>query len=216
MRIFRTRHGFTLLELIVVVALMGVATTLGVQMLNKVTDCWRQTSLRTELDAMADTIFDRMEKDFGDILSADVSGVPLVGITRNLTGHTAYEKETFADDTLLLRIRTSTGPARPQTGATVMYRVERQPKRDIIVQTIGDLAIEIPIGGRIELAPKANVLGLCLEYQTKTGEWIRPTQEEGWFKQNLPRAVRATLVLANAVHPREQVVRCKVFPVYVD
>jgi hypothetical protein len=97
-----------------------------------------------------------------------------------------------------------------------MYRVEREDKRDLLVQTIGDLLTDIPIGGRIEMLPNADVLSLCFEYETKTGEWTRPKEEEGWFEKNLPRAVRVTLVLADHDHPYEQVVRRKVFAVHVD
>ena len=50
----RDVRGFTLLELLVVIALMGIATDLGLVMFSKMSDVWAGTTSLVELDARAD------------------------------------------------------------------------------------------------------------------------------------------------------------------
>ena len=217
MRRFVKQQGFTLFELVVVIALIGVAATLGGSMLVKIMDGWRRISVRAELDAMADVVFERMEKDFADVLSADLTGVSLVGITQTVEDDEQYFDRKLADDMIILKVRTSTEPNRPAAGTTVMYRVERAEGRHLLVQTLGDLATDMPIGGRIELIPQADVLRMRIEYAAKDGTWVDVEQSEGWFDvENLPRAVRVSLTLAHRDRAFEQVARSKVFPIHVD
>jgi len=193
-----------------------VAATLGGTILNEVMDGWRRVSVRAELDAMAELVFERMGKDFADVLSADLSGVSLVGISETLEGSPRYSARALSNDTVIIPIRTSTGPHRPLAGATVMYRVERENGRSKLVQTVGDLLTDIPIGGRVETIPGADVIAMRIEYASKDGGWVHPNESEGWFEAGLPRAVRVSLVLADRDHSYEQVARSKVFPIHVD
>ena len=209
-------QGLTLLELLVVIALMGVASTLGGRVLLGVTDNWRQISVRAELDAMAEGVFDRMGKDFSDILSADVSGVPLVGMTQDLEDSPDHPDAPMSDDRVIIPIRTSTGPTQVSAGARVMYRVEPEDGRRLLVQTVGDLMTDLPIGGRVALIPQADVLRLRIDYADKAGRWLAREGHEGWYRAALPRAVRVSLTLAHQDRPFDQVARSKVFLIHVD
>ena len=211
------RHGFTLFELLVVISIMGVATTLGATMLSRVMDTWRRVSVRTELDAMAERVFEKMGKDFADVLSSDLSGVALGGITQTVRDHADFPGRALADDRIIIPIRTAPGLDRAEAGAMVMYKVERDNGRDQLVLTIGDLVtdVPVPIGGRIEMIPQARVLGLRFEYASKDGVWQAPDDEAGSF-DDLPKAVRVSLALADRDFPNEQVARSRVFPIHVD
>ncbi|HOZ46102.1 MAG TPA: prepilin-type N-terminal cleavage/methylation domain-containing protein [Candidatus Hydrogenedentes bacterium] len=222
----RRHRGFTLLELLVVIVLMGVATTLGGTILLRVMDNFRHVSARVELDAMVDRAFEQMRKDFADALSAELSGVSFVSMSEDLTEEVSEEVSEEADtaspeglslrnDMMILPIRTSTGPDQPPIGAKIRYRIERENARSVLVQTIGDLATDIPIGGRIEVIPRANVLAMRVEYAGRDGKWVNAADDEGWFDK-LPRAVRVSLVVAHQDRPFEQVARAKVFPIHVD
>ncbi|HNR34609.1 MAG TPA: type II secretion system protein, partial [Candidatus Hydrogenedentes bacterium] len=78
----RPPRGFTLLELLTVIALMGVATTMGITMLFKVSDAWRETTRRMELDELASRIFNEMRKDFALVVSPAVDGASIRGSRR--------------------------------------------------------------------------------------------------------------------------------------
>ncbi|MDQ1257056.1 MAG: Type secretion system protein [Candidatus Hydrogenedentes bacterium] len=209
------RHGFTLFELLLVIGLMGLATTLGGAILLEVMEAWDRVSVRTGLDAMAQTVFDRLDTDFGDMLSSDLTGVSLVVISRSLEDGNQPAGQVLPDDMLIVPVCTSTDPAGAVSGTTVMYQIERENGRDLLVQTTGDLQTDIPIGGRVELIPRADVLSMRVEYADKNGVWLEANGEEGWFK-GLPRAVRISLTLADLDRPDEQISRSKVFPIHVD
>ncbi len=72
------KSGFTLLELIVVIACLGVISSVGVQMFVVMTTAWNSLKIRTELNSRADSIFNQMRLDFGEVLSARQSGVMLL------------------------------------------------------------------------------------------------------------------------------------------
>ncbi len=212
----KKQYGFTLFELLVVVVVMGVATTIGGQIFTRVLDTWRTVSLRAELDEMAGNVFKRMGTDFADLLAADLTGTSLVGMTQSASDLARYPEDSLANDTLIMRVRTALGAQQSAAGATIKYRVEHEAERDLLVQTAGDLATDIPIGGRIEMIPEADVIGLRIEYLGHDGHWLDSSQSDGWFESELPRAVRVSLALQHRDNPAIQIARNKVFPIHVD
>jgi len=97
----RPRDGFTLIELLVVIALLGMTTTLGMTMLYRVSEAWRQTAIRTELDAKAVRIFSSMQQDFGQVVSASVSGEGIRGSSQTAQD-TRFFRIPLQDDVMVL------------------------------------------------------------------------------------------------------------------
>ncbi len=79
MKAAQRHRGFTLIEIIVVIGLLGVISTLGSVLFYKMSDGWQRILVRAELDAKADRIFNSMRADFAHVLSANLSQVPLRG-----------------------------------------------------------------------------------------------------------------------------------------
>lgn len=211
------KTGFTLLELVVVVALIGGAATLGGTMLLKVISCWDQVSSRAELDSSADHAFEIIGMDIADLLAAKTSGVGMVGLVQTTHDEKIAPNAELADDTLVLPLRTSAGTHPVAAGARVIYRIERDNGRHLLVRTVGDLTTEMPIGGRIELMPNADVLQLRVEFAGRDGVWQKSATGEGWFEaKQMPSAIRVTLVIADATSGSEQITRSKVLPIHVD
>jgi len=137
-------------------------------------------------------------------------------MTQDIEDSPEHSDVSLSDDRVIIPIRTSTGPAEVSAGARVMYRVEREEGRRLLVQTVGDLMTDLPIGGRVALIPQADVLHLRIDYADKTGRWLPREGHEGWYRAELPRAVRVSLTLAHQDRPFDQVARTKVFMIHVD
>ena len=75
----RTTQGFTLVELILVIAILGILTTMGVVMFGRINNAWTLTRNRTELDAKAEYALDQIRQDLTDLVSPALTGAPLQG-----------------------------------------------------------------------------------------------------------------------------------------
>ena len=76
---FQTR-GFTLFELLVVLAVMSVVSTIGVTAYSRVTGVWRISAMRMELGSTADNIFDTIRRDLENVASSRRTGQVIQGI----------------------------------------------------------------------------------------------------------------------------------------
>lgn len=221
----RQRHqapaGFSLIELLVVMAILSVVTALGTQTFFGVTDAWGKSKIRKELESTATRAFEDMALDFADVLSADLSGIPLIGIRGDWESREQpyLDRVLLADDSVVLPIQSSGIGERPLTGGTVMYRVmrEKEPgdekRNHSLVRTVGNLgAKRPPEGGRLDIiAPgDADVLRLRIEYADDEGKWCRV-----WRRPKLPRAVRVSMTLAHPVRFDIQIARKAVFAINV-
>ncbi len=212
--VYRGRRGFTLLELLVVMALMGIVTSLGTTMFFRMTSYWNDLKNLTELDAMAGDAFSSMHQDFADTLSARLSGVALQGISREAENDPNYVDRDLEDDEIVLPIQTSGVGQRSLTGGRVRYLVERDPSASTytLVRFAGGLSDGgPPVGGRIPVIERANVIRLRFEYQPAgSSEW-RPD----WRDTTLPGAVRVSMTLSMPERSHLQVSRKAVFPIHV-
>ncbi|MCX5758558.1 MAG: type II secretion system protein [Candidatus Hydrogenedentes bacterium] len=197
----RSRHtsGFTLLELLTVIVLMGVATTMGVMMLFKVSDAWRDTARRIELDEMANRILDELRQDFGAVVSPSVDGASIRGVTRT-ANDARFFKIPLEDDRVTLPASLPMKPDGPPERVDISYQVNRQDGQTALLRTVNTPGAA---GAPAKVAD--GVLALRFEYveHGSDGAW-----HVGWSKPALPAAVR--------VSPYEQISRDTVFPIRVD
>ncbi len=208
------RRGFTLLEIVVVTGLMGLAVTLGFSVINRVLTTWRGISTVAELDATADRIFEKVGADLSNVVSPRLSGTGLIAVNGVMPG-TSGGAGPRESDRIVLPVRARIGPDESDSAVRVMYKMERRNGRCPLVNTIGDFLTDIPIGGRVELAPDVDCLVFRVDFADESGDWVPRDDEGGWFKQTLPRAVRVSMVLADADFPYRQVSRTRIFPLHV-
>ena len=202
--------GFTLLELLVVIALMGVATSLGMVMFFKVGDTWRRIEIRAELDARANYAFEQMRKDLTEVVSAKVSGFSVRGVTQT-TQDKRFFKIPLEHDRIAIPVQLPAQPGRAAVCANVGYHIERKDGAYTLVRTTGPLGPEWPAANPLKVAD--GVLAMRIEYLPEAHDAAWRTQ---WSKPTLPQAVCVSLTLMDPHRTYEQIARKAVFPIRVD
>lgn len=204
--------GFTLIELIMVISVLSVVSTLCVTAFIGLTRYWDDTHAMTELSGQADDAIASIRDDLNRALSLDVSGVPLQGVPNDYRDSSRFFDWEMADDRIVIPalVRDMAGSETPRS---VMYRIDREGSRDKLVRTVGDLGTETPSSGRFEVIPRADVIRFRLEYASDDGGW---RWQPRWGRaRSLPRAVRVSLALADPNRPDRQIARKAVLPIRV-
>lgn len=207
----RDISGFSLIELIVVLALLSVVSTLGLVAFFRVDARWRTDQVRGRLYASADAIFAEMREDFGRVLSSRLSGVPVRGVSNTYVDAregSRFWHMGFEDDQFILPVESWN----PVTGLierhNVMYQIARDTGGCRLVRRYGALEEPVPAGASADLhSAAAEVLALCAEYSDGTS-WQR-----GWNRPDAPRAVRVSLTLMDKNRYYEQISQKAVFTI---
>jgi prepilin-type N-terminal cleavage/methylation domain-containing protein len=201
------RGGFTLLELLVVIALMGVVGTLGTQLFVTMTTSWGSVLQRTQLDEQADNVFDQMRHDFEKVVSPRLTGVSMTGADQTAEEE-RFWNQTLGNDTLTFAVLKMVDP-KLETFRCVQakYYVDRAEGKDFLIREVNDFARP---DKKERDALGENVVSLCLEYLATDGTWA-----QAWDRPELPQAVRVSMTLVNP-DSLEQVTRKAVFPVRVN
>ena len=209
----RESSGFTLLELLVVITIIGIVMAIGTSTFYGVMAAWNERRTVAELDAQADAVLESIRRDIADTLAYDVAAVPIHGDTATIEDTRTYPHAQHPDDTLLVPIR-AVDPNRPlAVPANVGYRVERAADGGILMRTVGPLGGGFPTTNRSERMPPARVLGFSVEYlSTEPGAlWT-----DAWSRGEMPAAIRVSLAIEDVDRPDQfQVARQMVFPVHV-
>lgn len=204
-------NGFTLLELMVTVAILGVVTGLGATAFSNITTAWGNARAETELDRRVDEAFNAFQEDISDTLSARLSGEPILGIHREINSEKYFDR-VLSDDMIVLPIQHSATDTRMRTGSKVAWRVQRNQEQSTLVRAIGALDQPIPAGGMTDELGEADVIRLSFEFEAADapGKWVRE-----WNRNEHPAAVKMTIVVADRNRPWVQIGREAVFPINV-
>jgi len=201
----RSRSGFTLFELLVVLAVMSVVTTIGVTAYSRVTGVWRVSTLRLSLAANASTILDSIHRDMENVPSARRMGQSIGGVDV-LSEETHFRRVPLDNDRLILPVLQANASGFTERAA-VKYHIVRDAEGDRIVRTSGPMDGSEPAGSSLILSD-TRVLALDLQF-LDGGEW-----KPAWTGPEHPEAVRVSLTLAGSgVREVEQITRSAVFPV---
>jgi prepilin-type N-terminal cleavage/methylation domain-containing protein len=219
------RHGYTLLELITVIAMMGVLGTLMTSVWFQIMDGWHLTKTRVELDRRVYNAFDQMRQDFDMILSPTQGAGSLEGtafslsIPESRSGPRRILLEPNYDVVTFATMRPNIGKDGLLEAQRVTYRVDRpQPGTEgemVLVRAVQ------PIEGAVEgveqvldVLPAATELRIDYLHE---GAWLR-----NWSRDTLPEAVRVSvtaMVPQDSVRgdtDSEAISRVAVFPVRVQ
>jgi prepilin-type N-terminal cleavage/methylation domain-containing protein len=208
----RTGSGYSLLELLVSIALMSVVMTLGVRSFSLLTGLWNETRALADLSDIAEQAFKQIELDLSDTLSAELSGVSIIGIDRVTQNNRSFNSANDADDSLIIPVQGIMRGVSLQRSRSVQYHVDRDQGRSILKRSIGALGDKNPSSGRIDVISRADTLRFDVSFTT--GDPDRPWVDE-WNSEALPRAVRVSLTLADPENIFRQVSRKKIFAVHV-
>ncbi len=202
----RSNNGFTLFELLVVLAVMGVVSTIGVGAFFNITDVWRQSTYRLELGANADLILAKIGNDIAQVASAKRTGVAIQGADL-LNDEKKYNEITRLEDDRLVLPLLQKGANGKTERVSVQYHVNRLDGPFVMTRTYGAFGSAAPEGAREEIT--SGVLTFDLQY-LEGEEWAG-----AWSKPYNPDAIRVSVTVQGAF-PRvnEQISRTAVFPIH--
>lgn len=201
------RGGFTLLELLVVIALMGVVGTLGTQLFVSMTTSWSSVLQRTQLDAHADSVFNQLRHDFEKVVSPRLTGMSMTGADQTAEEE-RFWNQTLGNDTLAFAVLEPVGPKGDVLRCVqAKYYVNRAEGRDLLTREVSDFGQSASDRSAVL---GENIVSLSFEYLAADGTWA-----QGWDRPELPQAVRVSMTLVNP-DSLEQVTRKAVFPVRVN
>ena len=211
--------GFTLVELLVVITIMGVVTSLGTSAFVTITGAWNESKAMSQLDAQASSAFAQMHLDFADVLSADLSGAPIEGLERNWRPAEGDQKKMYFDkvlenDVVVLPVQTLGGGREREDFSMISYSVQRKDGGHILVRTVGNLIEDEDLNPQYNVVDPdlANVIRFRVEFSDAGGNW-----EPEWSGDAHPLAVRVSMTLEEPGRGRQhlQIMRKAVFPIHV-
>lgn len=208
-------RGFSLIELITVIALMGVVSTLGTVAYFRIDARWHSVYTRAVLERAADSIFQQLRDDLGCMLASGTGGACLRGVRADYVEgdmNSRFWRTSQEDDAVVFPVERFN----PVTGRAerfnALYALLRQGEgAPTLTRVLGDLSSPLPAGARQAVAgdPAVRVMAACFEFSDGVS-WQR-----GWDRPEAPAAVRVSLTLRHANRVYEQISRKAVIPLHV-
>jgi len=200
--------GFTLLEIILAIAIGGIVITIGLQTLSRMTEGFTEAQRRAELDHRARQAFRLLQRDFAETAAPALTERVLEGETAEIDAEALWGATGLEDDSASWTILTRDTPDDLEQPVNVRYHVERTAEgMGALVRTAHPLdeAPDEREGGRAHVQ---GVAAFRLDYLGPDGQWDR-----GWTDDTHPRAVRVSVTLVDEDRPEHQVARQSVFPI---
>lgn len=212
-RSIRHARGFTLLELLVVLSILGVVTTIGTMAFVGVTGAWNERKSIAELDAQARQAIESIRQDLANALSTELAPVGFRGVSRDIETDRTFPPAVLADDEFAFPVQSATGSETLEVAAQVGYRVDRSGDMGRLIRTVGPIEKAFPTTNQQEVIPRAGVLGFSVQYLADSAN---PLWADRWALNPMPRAVRVSIVLEDPDRPNEyQVTKEAVIPIHV-
>ncbi len=208
----QSQSGFTLLEILVVTAIMGVVMSVGTTAFYQLTTIWNETKVLAELETKVDQAFGEILTDLADTTSSELSGQAIVGLNRETTNPSKHFDRVLANDLVIIPLQHTVTGVRRATGAKVSYHIVRTEESSALVRSIGDLTGDIPAATPKYLIQDADVIRFRVEYASagNPDEWLPE-----WNEEYNPIAVRVSLALQDAHREYLQIARKAVFQINV-
>ncbi len=201
------RSGFTLMELMIVILIMGVVSTMGISIWLRVNEVWGASIDHEKLDQKTVHAFSLMREDFAASLLPEVTGVPLVGESSSYTNENEYWNVQMPADRISFSLREPDRNNR-EHAAVVTYSFD--PTTHLLIRRVKALGIANAPSRDTTLLD--GVLSFRGEYLAEDGTW-----KKEWKEKSMPVAVRVSVCLSNEPggRPDEQICRKAIFPIHV-
>ncbi len=207
----RSSAGFTLLEIVVTLGIVGIVAALGFQILYGVMDGYAELRDRTELDAQARQALALIRRDVLDMAHPATVGEPL---TSTASDATAFEDDQFwriplESDEMRFPILIS-GADQDERVVMVRYWIERSNGVGALYRSVYELGEEPEENGAAQLQ---GVIGFRTEFATGGDPPWLPYWDEPYAT---PKAIRLSLSLVDPDRVETQVAHRAVIPVFLD
>ncbi len=205
MRLFRDGRGFTLVEILTVLAVLGVLSTIGVVMFGKIMDYQKNKDVFQSLNIRFLDIAVRIGEDFDQLASFSISGGRIIG-ERRVEVNKRYRSVPLDDDRITLPVVATNADGKAKL-VYVKYYIDRElggaPK---LVRVVSNLDIDDVdnIQGAKEILFSGVFAMRIFYFDGKS--WV-----DSWNKDYYPEGVKISFVLADEDRPWDQIVREKVF-----
>ncbi len=208
----RSRAGFTLLELILAIGIVGVVSTLGFQILYRITDGYGELRHRTEIDANARQALALIRRDVADMAHPRTVGEPISSTAADITD---LEDERFwriplENDVLRFPVLLR-GADEEERVAVVHYWIERGNGAGALRRWVGGLGEEP--GEDDGAAQLRGVIGFRTEFATGGDPPWLPYWDD---PAAAPKAIRVSFSLMDPDRPDFQAAHRAVIPVFLD
>jgi type II secretion system protein J len=202
------QSGFSLLELLMVIAVFAVVMTLGSKIFIQMGDVWGQTEDRVDLEDQAVGAFAAMRADFDQIIPSSISDAVIS--STEAEAETSLYRVTLADDEFILPVYTWSSVQNRMASARVQYKVERRGTSSRLVRTTGDLYGDSVEGNLQSVAD--NVAGFDVQF-VGPGDtvWL-----DNWTGPGFPKAVRVSLLMEGSSLADSRVARVAVMNIHVE
>jgi prepilin-type N-terminal cleavage/methylation domain-containing protein len=209
MRYKTKRLGFTLLELLTVMAILSIVSTLGVKAFLDMSGLWNDTTAGMELADKCVDIFGSIRNDVDRVASAQRTGRSVNGIDRLETApEKLIRRHNPHDDSVILPILQRNRGTGPWEQLSVMYSIERGEGAPKLVRTVGPPDGSTPAAGKMVVCEQ--VIAMNISYLGNGKAW-----EDSWSKPDLPTVIRVSISVGRPNRPSEHVTREAIFPIHV-
>ncbi len=201
------RAGFSLVEMLVVLAMLGVVSTVGIGAFVSITGSYRTTEKRMDLEGVAQRALASIGEDCSLLTSSRLAGTALRGV-RSMEDAARYGRVPLEDDHIVLPVSYRNPLEQRMERLSVAYAIDRSEAPARLVRTMqGGYGHETPSGATETIA--IGVLSMRIDYFDGT------TWKENWSAEQHPLQVRVSVTVFDLDRPYEQVARSATFPIRV-
>lgn len=195
----RCRGGFSLFEMLVVLSILGVVSTVGIGAFVSITSAYRTTEKRMDLEATAQRALDAIRDDLGMITPSRLAGTAMSGV-RGMEEEHRYGRVPLENDRFVAPLSFHNPLEKRTERITVAYAIDRANGVPALVRTIqGGYGHELPAGATQVIAPGA--LSMRIAY-FDGNQWLAE-----WKNSEHPLALRVSLTVHDLDRPYEQLSR---------
>lgn len=198
--------GFSLIELVVAIGLLGVVSTIAVGMFVRMSDLWADMEAQVEMNDRAEYALARIEEDLTELVSLRTAGAPLVVTDAVHQDDRYFWAIDLADDAITLPTRVLQREDGIRRWVQVTYAVDRSTWTLMRSATA-------PGGASDAARPVIAATGVVqfnVSCRGRDGAW-----RAAWNDPEPPEAIRVSLVMMNPGRPWQQIARTAVYRVRV-
>jgi len=193
----RRTSGFTLIELIVVIGLLGVVTTLGVRTYGAMSGHWNDAKATIAMHDAAGRALESIRRDLHNTAPASFTGQGVLGEPGTRQDPDLFWGVALTDDSIVIPVPDPDDPGRL---LLVRYLIERAWHTPRLVRA----ASYDGLNSRVAVAE--GVVSLAVRYrEDATGPWLAT-----WNHDRIPAQVSLNIVVMDSRNPARQLARREV------